>query len=126
MWQFLLEVTTSLALRAVLASFRITRAVAPVKAVGLLSERMCRLIDGFSRGESPLSGHSKNTSAGWIQPPLGRLHSGDSPPEKQERNKRQQRHSDQKLKPVQRKYPSERSGHVVYSFPLGRVLQTIK
>ena len=86
MWQFLLEVTTSLALRAVLAvlaSFRITRAVAPVKAVGLLSERMCRLIDGFSRGESPLSGHSKNTSAGWIQPPLGRLDSGDSPLEKQ-------------------------------------------
>ena len=102
MWQFLLEVTTSLALRAVLASFCITRAVAPVKAVGLLSERMCRLIAGFSRGESPLSGHSKNTSVGWIQPPLGRLDSGDSPPEKQERNKRQQQHSDQKLKPVQR------------------------
>ena len=42
----------------------------------------------------------------YLQPPLGRRDSGDSPLEKQERKERQQRHFDQKLKPVRRKYLS--------------------
>ena len=81
---------------AVLASFCITRAIAPVKAGGLLSNRLSRL-GGFSRGGNPTFS---------VQPPLGRRDSGDSPQEKQERKERQQRHFDQKLKPVRRKYLS--------------------
>ena len=50
--------------------------------------------------------HFLNISAGSVQPPLGRRDSGDSPLEKQERKERQQRHFDQKLKPVRRKYLS--------------------